>query len=224
MSTQRIRVAVADDQRLLREGLRIILEATPDMELVGEVEDGIAATELAATEQPDVLLMDIRMPQCDGIAATDAIRQKSPGTRVLLLTTFDTPELVVEGLRAGAAGYLLKDCSAEELRAAVRAVARGQVLLQTQSAARLLAEMRVPPTSAEGTGPMEDEPPDESGLTTREREVLRSIARGQSNAEIAQALFVSEATVKTHINHIFAKLGARDRAHAIVLAQEHHLV
>lgn len=227
MSTQRIRVALADDQRLLREGLRIILEAAPDMELVGEAEDGIAATEMAAAERPDVLLMDIRMPRRDGIAATEAVRQVSPQTRVLLLTTFDTPELVVEGLRAGASGYLLKDCTAEELRAAVRAVARGQVLLQAQSAAQLLAGMPAPaqrPAQAEAADrAAEDVPEDESGLTAREHEVLRFIAQGSTNAEIADALVVGEATVKTHVHHILAKLGARDRAQAIVLARQRGL-
>lgn len=225
--TQRIRVALADDQRLLREGLRIIIEAAPDLELVGEAEDGVAATALAASVHPDVLLMDIRMPRLDGIAATDAVRRSSPQTRVLLLTTFDTPELVVEGLRAGAAGYLLKDCSAEELRAAVQAVARGQVLLQTQSAAQLLAGMQVTPQSTAPSGEAwqaaDDEAPDETGLTDREREVLRHITQGRTNAEIADALVVGETTVKTHVHHIFAKLGARDRAHAIVLARQRGL-
>lgn len=223
MSTQRIRVALADDQRLLREGLRIIIEATPDMEMVGEAEDGIAATELASMQQPDVILMDIRMPRRDGIAAAEAVRQISPRTRVLLLTTFDTPELVVEGLRAGAAGYLLKDCSAEELRAAVRAVARGQVLLQTQSAAQLLAGMQVPAQASEADQAAEVKLEDAAGLTAREREVLRQIAQGRTNTEIADALVVGEATVKTHVHHILAKLGARDRAHAIVLARQRGL-
>lgn len=232
MSMQRIRVALADDQRLLREGLRIILEAAPDMELVGEAEDGIAATELATAEQPDVLLMDIRMPRCDGIAATVAVRQASPRTRVLLLTTFDTPDLVVEGLRAGAAGYLLKDCSAEELRAAVRAVARGQVLLQTQSAAQLLAGMHVsaqptvptkPATPFDEINRGEDEPQDEMRLTEREREVLRHLAQGHTNTEIADALVVGETTVKTHVHHVLSKLGARDRAQAIVFARQRGL-
>jgi DNA-binding NarL/FixJ family response regulator len=232
MSIQRIRVALADDQRLLREGLRIILETTPDMELVGEAEDGIEAAELATAEHPDVLLMDIRMPRCDGIAATEAVRQASPQTRVLLLTTFDTPDLVVEGLRAGAAGYLLKDCSAEELRAAVRAVARGQVLLQAQSAAQLLAGMAQPTMSmasaasaaqAGETGRAEGAPQDETRLTDREREVLSHIAQGYTNTEIAGALVVSETTVKTHVHHLLSKLGARDRAQAIVLARQRGL-
>lgn len=235
MSIQRIRVVLADDQRLLREGLRIILETTPDMELVGEAEDGIEATELAAAEHPDVLLMDIRMPRRDGIAATEAVRQVSPGTRVLLLTTFDTPDLVVEGLRAGAAGYLLKDCSAEELRAAVRAVARGQVLLQAQSAAQLLAGMHLPALAtvpaassvsaaqAGETCRAEGEPQNEIRLTDREREVLGHIAQGHTNTEIADALVVSETTVKTHVHHLLSKLGARDRAQAIVLARQRGL-
>lgn len=220
MSTGKIRVAIADDQRLLREGLSIILEAAPDMVVVGEAEDGVAATELAATEQPDVMLMDIRMPLRDGIAATEAIRQSFPNVRVLLLTTHDTPELVIEGLRAGAAGYLLKDCSAEELCTAIRTVARGQVLLQANSAAQLLAGLTLPSSPAES-------PPSKAealGLTERERDVLRLIVRGRNNSEIASELFVSEATVKTHINHIFSKLGARDRAHAVVLAHEFGLV
>ena len=230
MTAERIRVALADDQRLLREGLRIIIEATPDIELVGEAEDGEAATELAATARPDVLLMDIRMPRRDGIAATARVREVSPQTRVLLLTTFDTPELVVEGMRAGAAGYLLKDCSAEELRAAIRAVARGQVLLQAQSAAQLLAEMRTPNSAsalaaagASGAGQTSDDALDASGLTDRERDVLHLIAQGRTNAEIADDLFVSEATVKTHVHHLLTKLGARDRAHAIVLARQRGL-
>ena len=144
MSEQKIRVALADDQRLLREGLRTILEAAPDIIVVGEAEDGMAATTLATTLQPDVMLMDIRMPLRDGIAATEAIHKTHPTIRILLLTTYDTPETVVDGLRAGAAGYLLKDCSAEELCSAVRTVARGQVVLQTPSAAQLLASLSLP--------------------------------------------------------------------------------
>lgn len=217
MNARAIRVALADDQRLLREGLRIILDAAPDITVVGVAGDGVEAVALAAAEQPDVMLLDIRMPRCDGLEATRRVLAVSPATCVILLTTYDLPEMVVEGVQAGAAGFLLKESSAEELCAAVRAVARGQVLLQGKSAASLLAELGRP-----GTRPAA--PGQEFGLTGREREVLRCIARGQSNAEIAQALSVSEATVKTHINHIFAKLGARDRAQAIVLAQQHKLV
>lgn len=224
MSAESIRVALADDQRLLREGLRIILDAAPDMTVVGAAEDGPDAIALAAKEQPDVMLLDIRMPRCDGIEATPRILQASPKTRVLLLTTFDMPDLVVEGMRAGASGFLLKDSSAEQLCAAVRAAAEGQVLLHGQSAAGLLAGL-ARPSSAETTPPAPPAvPAQDFGLTEREQDVLRLIARGLSNAEIAQQLVVSEATVKTHINHIFAKLGARDRAQALVLAQQHKLV
>ena len=216
MNERKIRVAIADDQRLLREGLRIILEAAPDMIVAGEAENGVEAVKLAQEEQPEVMLMDIRMPLRDGIAATEAIRKALPNVRVLLLTTYDTPELVIEGLRAGAAGYLLKDCSAEELCAAVRTVARGQVLLQANSAAQLLAGL-TPPAQPQSQA-------EKLGLTERERDVLRLIVVGRNNSEIASELYVSEATVKTHINHIFAKLGARDRTHAVVLAHQLGLV
>ena len=216
MNERKIRVAIADDQRLLREGLRIILEAAPDMIVVGEAENGVEAVKLAQEEQPEVMLMDIRMPLRDGIAATEAIRKALPNVRILLLTTYDTPELVIEGLRAGAAGYLLKDSSAEELCAAVRTVARGQVVLQANSAAQLLAGL-TPPAPPQSRA-------EKLGLTERERDVLRLIVVGRNNSEIASELYVSEATVKTHINHIFAKLGARDRTHAVVLAHQLGLV
>lgn len=214
MSERQIRVALADDQRLLREGLRIILEAAPDILVVGEAEDGVAAISLAAEAQPDVMLIDIRMPRQDGIAATEIIHKTHPTIHILLLTTYDTPELVIEGLRAGAIGYLLKDCSAEELYAAVRAVARGQVLLQATSAAQVLAGLTLP------SPPQPQEQVEALGLTERERDVLHLIVQGRTNREIAADLYVSETTVKTHINHIFAKLGARDRAHAVVLAHQ----
>lgn len=217
MSEGKIRVALADDQRLLREGLRIILEAAPDMLVVGEAEDGIAATTLAATEQPDVMLMDIRMPRRDGIAATEIIHHTCPSVRIILLTTYDTPELVIEGLRAGAVGYVLKDCSAEELYTAIRAIARGQVLLQATSAAQLLAGLS--PASLPSSPPSQSAA-EKLRLTERERAVLRLVGLGRTNSEIAAELYVSEATVKTHINHIFSKLGARDRAQAVILAHQ----
>src|SRR5712692_9849520 len=198
VSTQKIRVLIADDQRLMREGLRIILEDAPDIEVIGEAENGLIATQIAENQQPDVILMDIRMPLLDGIEATERIRkQGTGGPRILLLTTFDTPELVVEGMRAGAAGYLLKDCSAEELCTAVRTVARGQVLLQASSAAQLLAglyaqESQDSRASREASLSSDAE---KIGLTARELEVVRLIAQGHSNTE----LVVSDATVKTHI-------------------------
>ena len=229
MSEQKIRVLIADDQRLMREGLRIILEDAPDIEVIGEAENGLMATQMAERHQPDVILMDIRMPIVDGIEATERIRKQvsptSPAPRILLLTTFDTPELVVEGMRAGASGYLLKDCSAEELSSAVRAVARGQVLLQASSAAQLLAGLQAQAQTTTTSTPVNTTPTVSSeveklGLTARELDVVRLIAQGQSNAEIAAQLFVSDATVKTHINHIFSKLGARDRSQVIVKARQ----
>jgi DNA-binding NarL/FixJ family response regulator len=220
MSEKKIRILIADDQRLMREGLRIILEDAEDIEVIGEAENGLVATKMAETQHPNVILMDIRMPLLDGIEATERIRQQvAPAPRILLLTTFDTPELVVEGMRAGAAGYLLKDCSAEELCTAVRAVARGQVLLQASSAAQLLAALHTQQAPIYGEAQSSSEA-EKLGLTAREMEVVRLIAQGQSNAEIATTLFVSDATVKTHINHIFSKLGARDRAQVIVKARQ----
>ncbi len=224
MSEPKIRVLIADDQRLMREGLRIILEDTPDVEVIGEADNGLIATQIAESQHPDVILMDIRMPLLDGIEATERIgRQAAQGQRprILLLTTFDTPELVVEGMRAGAAGYLLKDCSAEELCTAVRAVARGQVLLQASSAAQLLAGLHAQETPGSGSSLDAAVSPEveQLGLTARELEVVRLIARGRSNPEIAAELFVSDATVKTHINHIFSKFGVRDRSQVIVKAR-----
>lgn len=224
MSEQKIRVLIADDQRLMRDGLRIILDGAPDIEVIGEAENGLAATQIAESQRPDVILMDIRMPVLDGIEATARIHKlaQEQAPRILLLTTFDTPELVVEGMRAGAAGYLLKDCSSEELCTAVRAVSRGQVLLQASSAAQLLAGLRAQAPAA--AGPSETSPASSAveklGLTARELDVVRLIAQGRSNAEIAEELFVSDATVKTHINHIFSKLGARDRTQVVIKARE----
>jgi DNA-binding NarL/FixJ family response regulator len=222
MSEKKIRVLIADDQRLMREGLRIILEDEEDIEVIGEAENGLIAIKQSESQHPDVILMDIRMPLLDGIEATERIRQQAaPGPRILLLTTFDTPELVVEGMRAGAAGYLLKDCSAEELCTAVRAVARGQVLLQASSAAQLLASLHAQQPPIYGDARLSPSSEAENlGLTARELEVIRLIAQGHSNAEIAATLFVSDATVKTHINHIFSKLGARDRAQVIIKARQ----
>ncbi len=220
VSEQKIRVLIADDQRLMREGLRIILDDAPDIEVVGEAENGLIAMQLAEKRHPDVILMDIRMPLLDGIEATERIlKQATPGPRILLLTTFDTPELVVEGMHAGAAGYLLKECSAEELCSAVRAVARGQVLLQASSFAQLLDGLHAQESAASRDVSFSSEA-EKMGLTAREMEVVRLIAQGHSNIEIAAELFVSDATVKTHINHIFSKLGARDRSQLIVKARQ----
>ena len=226
MSLPPIRVALADDQRLLRDGLRIILEAAPDLTVVGVAADGLEAVELAVAARPDVMLLDIRLPRLDGIEAARRIRAAAPDTRVVLLTTHDLPDLAQEGVRAGAIGFVLKDASAEELCGAVRGAARGQVLLHGQGAAHLLATLMagVPAPEGQASSGGTGAAAHALGLTEREREVLGGIARGLTNAEIARELYIGDATVKTHINHLFAKLGARDRAHALVLAREHGLV
>ena len=226
MSQPPIRVALADDQRLLRDALRIILEAAPDLTVVGVAADGLEAVDLAIAVRPDVMLLDIRMPRLDGIEATRRIRAATPATRVVLLTTHDLPDLAQEGVRAGAIGFVLKDASAEELCAAVRGAARGQVLLHGQGAAHVLATLRssIPAPDASSSASSREAAARALGLTERECEVLGCIARGLTNAEIARELYVGDATVKTHINHLFAKLGARDRAHALVLARELGLV
>jgi DNA-binding NarL/FixJ family response regulator len=211
--TQPIRVVLADDQRLLRDGLRTILNAAPDITVVAVAEDGEEAVRIAQEQQPDVMLLDIRMPRCDGLEATRRILARNPQIHIALLTTFDEPELVSEAARDGALGYLLKDASAEELCGAVRTIARGQPVYQGRSAVSLLAHSEHTTPGANSTL-----------LTERELDVLRLIAQGRSNTEIADELVVSEATVKTHINHIFAKLGARDRTQALVLAQERRLL
>ena len=226
MSASPIRVALADDQRLLRDALRLILDAAPDLTVVGVAEDGLGAVELAVAARPDVMVLDIRMPRLDGIEATRRIRAAAPQTRVLLLTTHDLPELAEEGVRAGALGFVLKEASAEELCAAVRGAARGHVVLHGQAAAHLLTSLAsgLPAPTAPSSVPSREAAARAVGLTEREREVLGGIARGLTNAEIARELYVGDATVKTHINHLFAKLGARDRAHALVLAREYGLL
>jgi DNA-binding NarL/FixJ family response regulator len=208
-----IRVVVVDDQPLIRQGFRMILAAQADIEVVGEAGDGAAALCVAAATQPDVVLMDIRMPGMDGIEATRRI-----DSRVLILTTFGHDEYVAEALRAGAAGFLLKDATPEELVQAVRVVAGGHALLSPEVTTRLIA--RVLPALA----PHADATAERCGalaqLTDRETEVLLLLARGHSNAEIARNLFISETTVKTHISHVLSKLDLRDRVQAVVAAYE----
>jgi DNA-binding NarL/FixJ family response regulator len=219
-----IRVILVDDQPLLRTGFRMILEAEPDIAVVGEAADGQQAVELVRTLQPDVVLMDIRMPRMDGVEATRRIagsgRDGDGDTaRVLVLTTFDLDEYVVEALRAGASGFLLKDVPADDLIAAIRVIADGDALLAPSITRRLLDmyASRLPAA--------EDPTPDALAmLTEREVEVLRLVARGMSNAEIAAELFVSETTVKTHVGHVLTKLGLRDRVQAAVYAYESGLV
>jgi DNA-binding NarL/FixJ family response regulator len=210
-----IRVVLADDQPLVRTGLRMILAAEADIELVAEATNGREAVAAAAQHHPDVVLMDVRMPGVDGIEATRAVTAVDDPPRVLVLTTFDLDEVVYDALRAGASGFLLKDAPEERLITAIRVVADGGSLFAPSVTRRLIEEFaRRPQHSA----------PDTSGLTEREIEVLRLVARGLSNAEIAQTLFLTENTVKTHVARVLMKLGVRDRVQAVVAAYESGLV
>ena len=213
-----IRVLVADDQALVRGGLRMILEAQDDIEVVAEAEDGAQAVARTRELQPDVTLMDVRMPALDGISATREIVGAGLSTRVLVLTTFDRDEIVYDAMKAGASGFLLKSAPPAKLADAVRTVADGEALLAPTVTRRLVEQfVRRPP-------PGQTVPPQLVSLTDREREVLQLIARGRSNSEIAAELVLSEATVKTHVNRVFAKLEVRDRVQAVVLAYETGLV
>ena len=213
-----IRVLVADDQALVRGGLRMILEAQDDIEVVAEAEDGAQAVARTRELQPDVTLMDVRMPALDGIAATREIVGAGLSTRVLVLTTFDRDEIVYDAMKAGASGFLLKSAPPAKLADAVRTVADGEALLAPTVTRRLVEQfVRRPP-------PGQTVSPQLVSLTDREREVLQLIARGRSNSEIAAELVLSEATVKTHVNRVFAKLEVRDRVQAVVLAYETGLV
>ncbi|HEY2599056.1 MAG TPA: response regulator transcription factor [Candidatus Dormibacteraeota bacterium] len=214
-----LRVAIADDQELVRAGLRGIIEAEPDLEVIGEASDGESAVELALREQPDVFLMDVRMPGVDGIQATEQIAAAHGATRVLVLTTFDLDENVYRAVKAGAAGFLLKDLPAEDLVAAIRHAARGSDALLAPAVTRRLVErfaQRRPPTKASVRVAAE--------LTARELEVLKLVASGLSNSEIAHELHVSGTTVKTHVARVLMKLGLRDRVQAVVVAYESGLV
>lgn len=216
-----IRVGIADDQALVRAGLATIIQHSDGFELVGEAQNGLEAVELARERRPDVLLMDVRMPLVDGIEATRRIvaDTESGEVRVLILTTFDADEYVYSALRAGASGFLLKDVPPEELVSAIVVLAQGEALLAPSITRKLIAEfaIRPPITDQRAVRGLED-------LTEREREVMVEVGRGLSNAEIADALTVSHATVKTHVSRILTKLGARDRAQLVVLAYETGLV
>jgi DNA-binding NarL/FixJ family response regulator len=215
-----IRVVIADDQTLVRAGFRVLVESAPDLEVVGEAGDGAEAVEQARRELPDVVLMDIRMPRMDGLEATRRIvaLDQAGGVRVLVLTTFDLDEYVYAALRAGASGFLLKDTPPADLLAAIRVVAAGDALLAPSITRRLIAEFARRPEP----GPVA--PAALASLTDREREVLALVARGLSNAEIAELLVVSAATAKTHVSRVLAKLQARDRAQLVMLAYETGLV
>jgi DNA-binding NarL/FixJ family response regulator len=213
-----IRVVIADDQPLVRTGLRTVLEVEPDITVVGEAADGVQAVELCTSQQVDVVLMDVRMPRMDGLEAARRLSELKSATRVVVLTTFDLDEYVYEALRVGASGFLLKDATAAQLVAAVRVAAEGNAMLAPSVTRRLirefgrqLSERKRPSTRLDA-------------LTEREREVLGLVAQGLSNTEIAQRLYLGETTVKTHVGHILGKLELRDRVQAVIVAHEAGLV
>jgi DNA-binding NarL/FixJ family response regulator len=208
----KIRVLVADDQSMVRAGFRMLLAGEPDIEVVAEADNGREAVEKAARFDPTVVLMDIRMPELDGIQATRRILAADDDARVLILTTFDLDEYVYEALRAGASGFVLKDEPPEQLLAAIRTVAEGDALLSPSVTKRVIKQF--------GRIPRPAPPKELADLSDRERDVFRLVARGLSNAEIARELYISETTVKTHVTHILQKLDLRDRVQAVVLAYQ----
>jgi DNA-binding NarL/FixJ family response regulator len=215
-----IRVLIVDDQALVRLGFRMVLEAEPDLHVVGEAGDGESATRLAVESRPDVILMDVRMPGVDGIEATRRIVAANPEARVIILTTFDLDEYAFGGLRAGASGFLLKDVRPAELTQAIRSVAGGDAAVSgrvTRAMLELFAD-RLPAGAA-----TRDVADPTSVLTPREREILQAIGEGLSNGEIAQRFYLTESTVKTHVGRVLAKLGLRDRVHAVIFAYENGL-
>lgn len=207
-----IRVLIADDQAMVRSGLRLILETEDDIVVVAEADNGEEAVRLAGRERPDVVLMDVRMPVMDGLEATRQVTTRHPGTRVIVLTTFDLDDYVYGALRAGASGFLLKDAEGDQLVEAIRVIASGDAIIAPSVTRRLIAEFAERPQAGPVTGLEE--------LTDRELDVIRLVARGLSNSEIAEDLYVSETTVKTHVSHILSKLQLRDRVQAVVFAYE----
>jgi DNA-binding NarL/FixJ family response regulator len=217
MSERPIRVLVADDQAVVREGLEMLLGLSPGIEVVGSAGDGEEAVRLTLERSPDVVLMDLRMPRCDGVEATRRILEEQPSSRVVVLTTYADDESVFGALEAGAMGYLTKDSGAQEIQRAIRTVHAGEALLDPSVQLRLIQSLRGEEQPARSGSSLPDD------LTQREAEVLRLIAQGLNNREIAERLFISEATVKTHINNIFSKAELRDRAQAVVYAIRHGL-
>jgi DNA-binding NarL/FixJ family response regulator len=211
-----VRVVVVDDQSAVREGLALLIEALPGITVVGQAPDGLVAAEVVAETTPDVVLMDLAMPRCDGVTATRRIRDDHPGTQVVVLSTYADEDSILRALDAGALGYLTKSATRDEIGRAVHAAAAGQAVLDSEVQRRLVA------AAIKAPAPPEPESPDE--LTARETDVLRLLAAGRTNREIARALFVGEATVKTHINRIYAKTASRDRAQAIRYAYTHGYV
>ncbi len=221
-SSARLRVLIADDQRVVRDGLTLILSLLDGVEVVGAVEDGAQAIEQTAASAPDVILMDLHMPVLDGIEASRIIRVEHPKTHVLVLSTYADDADLLPALRAGATGYLTKDATAEEINRALVDVAAGRTHLEPTIQQRLVASLLdAPAHQAPGSSESSVATPDR--LTVREIEILQLITRGLSNTEIAHTLFLSNATIKTHINHIFTKTGVRDRSQAVRYAYEHHL-
>ena len=218
-----IRILLVDDQTLIRQGIRLLLAGEPDLEVVGEAGNGRQALEMVSSLKPDVILMDVRMPEMDGVNATREISARFPSCAVIILTTFDDDETIFEGLRAGARGYLLKDINADEMTAAIRTVATGGALIQPSITRKVLAEFTrlTSPLSQPGSSSSQIliEP-----LTEREMEVLRLLAEGLSNKEIAGRLVITEGTVKNHVSNLIAKLNVRDRTQAILKAQEYGLI
>ena len=216
-----IRVLLVDDQSLLRMGFRLILEAEPDMEVVGEAGDGASGVSMASALHPDVVLMDVRMPGMDGIKATASIIEAGPASKVLILTTFDVDQYVFAGLKAGASGFMLKDAPPAELLAAIRTVAAGEAVLAPTTTRRLIDQFA---PLLPDPGKQQDRDAMLSKLTDRERTVFAELAAGRSNREIATELHLSEGTVKIHVGRILTKLGLRDRVQAVVLAYESGLI
>jgi DNA-binding NarL/FixJ family response regulator len=216
--TDTIRVLLADDQRVVREGLGTLLGLLAGVEVVGTAADGEEAVALAAELQPDVVLMDLRMPRCDGVEATRQLVRRSPSVRVLMLTTYADDRSVIDALRAGARGYLTKDAGADEIHRALQQVTQGHAAIDPAVQHHLVDALAASPSAAH-----DERPRLPDGLTPREAEVLALIAQGLSNAEIADRLVVNETTVKSHINHLFAKTGVRDRAQAVTYAYQHGL-
>ena len=210
------RIVIVDDQEMVRTGLGMVIAAEQGMDVVGEAGDGAAAVDVVRRERPDVVLMDVRMPGTDGIEATRRITTELPEVAVLVLTTFDLDEYVYAALRAGASGFLLKDAPADDLVHAIAVVAQGEALIAPSVTKRLIDEFAARPDAAE--------PPTLDGVTEREADVLRCVARGLSNTEIAAELFLAETTVKTHVSRLLMKLGARDRVQLVVTAYESGLV
>ncbi|HYN87604.1 MAG TPA: response regulator transcription factor [Ardenticatenaceae bacterium] len=219
-----IGILLVDDQQLIRQGIQTLLELEPDLRVVGQASNGREALEAAARLRPDIVLMDVRMPELDGVAATRLLTERFPDIGVIILTTFDDDEYVFDGLKAGARGYLLKDISSDEMSAAIRAVAGGGALIQPSIARKVVSEFsRLAARSAPHTSVSGETPPG-IALTERELEVLRALAEGLSNREIAERLVITEGTVKNHISNLLAKLDVRDRTQAVLKAQALKLI